>query len=641
MNNAKQADETPEWDPELGIWKGSKAPGINPDDFPSPLYIFGYGSLIWRPGDLLEGLPSYPCEAIGYRRVFSQRSCDHRGTSSFPGLVLNLVSEEELIKRGYQISSKSPNKTPYNSDNSLQDECHGLIFHIPDDKIVSVLEDLDFREKGGYTRNFINVKLLVDTPLHKKGDILKVVVYIGLESNPNFFLPSINNALNDLTVSTSDLKYSTSTYEDPFLFKRRSISADIISAAIGPSGSNLEYLFKLDQYLTERGMGDRYLSSLSRAVRLRMGTWRSKLFSPQPPLINSSCSHNLDPYFQIKGKLYGWGSNEYGQLYYDNKKSNDEKIEVFAKDISHLVPPASENTFSIQEEFDSINHIEQTSLPAPLDWEELEYVSVLAGSNTSGYLYDNKIRLWGGLVKFFYPKFNKKDESNVSSNISIILNGVIGASLGNDHLLLLLENGKVLCVGENSFGQCNGPSDFCLKLEDIELIPIFNECSHYIFDINITSTLLSSDIKILKLSTGLRHSAAITQCGGLITWGDNSKGQARNLLANESENLIWYPPENKKLIDLSCSSYSTFILDDHGVVYSFGSNKHGELGREIIEDIEINKNKKKNYCNQILPVNLPINIKFQRVSLVNNFFTQIILSLFLFNIYDLINFFFR
>lgn len=112
-----KAHDMNKWDAENGVWLGDMA--TSDDVLPSPLYMFGYGSLLWRPGDLLCDFPSYSCVCSGWQRIFAQRSSDHRGSPEFPGFVATLVEASYLDSVNRDLTSKKTSEGKISTSRTL------------------------------------------------------------------------------------------------------------------------------------------------------------------------------------------------------------------------------------------------------------------------------------------------------------------------------------------------------------------------------------------------------------------------------------------------------------------------------------------------------------------------------------------
>ncbi|CAG8500836.1 12178_t:CDS:2 [Funneliformis caledonium] len=170
-------------------------------------WIFGYGSLVWKPP------PVYNKKLIFYyqdilKDMFGgfgrHRSTDHRGTIEKPGRVVTLIPIEEwkLLDDFH--------------DHKEDDVTWGIVYKISEEDIKEMMDYLDYREKNGYTIHYLDVyQLGSGEPIVKNA-----MVYIGTTKNEEYVGPAPLNSL------------AQQIYECP-------------------SGSNREYLLKLASALRE------------------------------------------------------------------------------------------------------------------------------------------------------------------------------------------------------------------------------------------------------------------------------------------------------------------------------------------------------------------------------------------------------
>ncbi|CAM3969591.1 MULTISPECIES: gamma-glutamylcyclotransferase [Rahnella] len=171
----------------------------------SPVWIFGYGSLMWNP--VFDSEEARPATLHGYHRAFCLRLTSGRGTHAQPGRML-------ALRDGGQTT--------------------GLAFRLPEDKLLEELELLWKREMltGCYRPTWCELDL-------DDGRKVTALVFIMDASHPQY---------------EADTDYQ--------------VIAPLIAQASGPLGTNAQYLFALEKELNSYGMRDDCMSELVKQVRM-------------------------------------------------------------------------------------------------------------------------------------------------------------------------------------------------------------------------------------------------------------------------------------------------------------------------------------------------------------------------------------
>merc|ERR1711879_36714 len=163
-------------------------------DYSSPLWVFGYGSLVWKPN--FESTTQKLGYILGYERRFYQGNSHHRGTVDQPGRVATLLRNK-------------PSAT------------YGMAFELQgQEQISAALKHLNTREMviGGYEVFFADF-------FHESGKLEKteqVLVFSANEENSQYL-----GAVSEQQIACE------------------------VSRAFGLSGSNVEYVTKLADWQRE------------------------------------------------------------------------------------------------------------------------------------------------------------------------------------------------------------------------------------------------------------------------------------------------------------------------------------------------------------------------------------------------------
>ncbi|XP_030207016.1 probable E3 ubiquitin-protein ligase HERC3 isoform X5 [Gadus morhua] len=142
---------------------------------------------------------------------------------------------------------------------------------------------------------------------------------------------------------------------------------------------------------------------------------------------------------------------------------------------------------------------------------------------------------------------------------------IIQVACGDQHSIVLTEDGQALSWGSNARGQLG------LTLPETSVVP------------SPTPVAALSGVPLVQVTAGGAHTLALSVSGTVFGWGQNDAGQLGLGDTTDKSTPVTVECLNlKKTVSISCGERHTAVLTKGGVVLTFGSGGCGQLGHNSL-----------------------------------------------------------
>jgi len=358
-----------------------------------------------------------------------------------------------------------------------------------------------------------------------------------------------------------------------------------MAAAVGPSGKNDEYLLRLDAFLNDAVQKkNSHVSPATAMPSVTSEQYTGDTLTRTLASMTRTYQRHHHLYF-----LFGSGSNQHDQLLLQSAtRSHNNAPSLVNEDEAHNLKEIILTVPKVVVE--GAGRMPLTHPPRP--------ICLYAGGGHSALLTEGgEFYLWGwnGMGQLGRCTSaatllsNGTMRSSPCGTNAVVDSSVVGpvivkplanikvemAALGHGHTLLIEKDTHLLyAFGDDGRGQVRGKNARASMSGGVA-----ND-AHVI---EATAPVILSRLKFTHVAAGLFHSAAITEEGELVTFGEQKYGQCLTNAVDEDgacKDLRWRPEDGSRLVKVSCGRRHTMVLDEYGRVWSMGSdNKYGQLGR--------------------------------------------------------------
>jgi alpha-tubulin suppressor-like RCC1 family protein len=278
------------------------------------------------------------------------------------------------------------------------------------------------------------------------------------------------------------------------------------------------------------------------------------------------------------GKIYSWGSNQFGQLGLSHEREVHSPEEVVLGERVRFISAGSTFSVAVTENgevytwgqnhsgqlghmLDPIDSSTPGKLPIPNRIQKIATGEHVVALTEEGGLFvweqqGQPLGLGNHEDQFLPKKLNLEVE-------------VMEIACGVRHTLMLTREGKLYAWGDNFRGQL-GTGD--------------NHDKYY-----PSLVALVNNVVFVALACGWKHFLALAEDGAVYSWGNNNYNQ---LGIRPGEPIVTIPqkvppPSSSPVCGLLCGTNSSFLLTLDGSLYACGDNTNGRLGISGNDDQEV------------------------------------------------------
>ena len=271
------------------------------------------------------------------------------------------------------------------------------------------------------------------------------------------------------------------------------------------------------------------------------------------------------------GGVMCWGDNMNGQL--GNGTTTRPRVPVDVYGLSSTIPvdivAGGAQTFAILDDrtvksWGNNDHGQlgngttiNTGMPVDVQNLSIDITDLSSGHrHACATLSNGTAKCWG------YNEYGQLGDGTVNDrttpvDVSGLSSSAIAISCGGFHTCALLDTGEVECWGNNEYGQLgNGTTDDRQSPASVSGLPS----------------------GVLEIDAGYQHTCVVLDTGGVMCWGYNIHGQLGDGSTVTKTTPVYVSGTTSGIVRVSSGLYHTCAVTDTGGIICWGVNWYGQLG---------------------------------------------------------------